>query len=58
MFYNAKSNNRKSSKSQSRREHSMQIEALESRELLTVSPWLTEAFGDTPAIALRPIRLV
>ena len=50
MFYNAKSNNRKSSKSQSRREHSMQIEALESRELLTVSPWLTEAFGDTPAI--------
>ena len=50
MFNNANNNSRKSSKSQSRRNRSMQIEALEDRTLLSVSPLFPDAFADTPPI--------
>ena len=50
MFSTRNPNNRKSSKSQSRREHSMQIEALESRELLTVSPLFPDVSDGVPAL--------
>ena len=50
MFSTRNPNNRKSSKSQSRREHSMQIEALDSRELLTVSPLFPDVSDGVPAL--------
>ena len=50
MFGNTNFNNRKGLKSQQRRNRSMQMEALEARELLSVSPYYQEMSDYAPAM--------